>query len=132
MDRPNKIIIFDNSCVLCNTAVRFIFKFSKNNDLYFTHFDSNYFKSKLNPAFIFKDVDSIVFINDDSIYYKSNAIINILKFLKSPFHLLSFLRFLPNDFRDSLYDLIAKNRYKIFGKTNSCKYDKKLADKILS
>ena len=67
-----------------------------------------------------KIVDSIVLIKNDVIYIKSSAVLEILKDLPIGWRLLRIGIILPKGFRDWLYDLIAKYRYRIFGKKDEC------------
>ena len=131
MQVKNKIVIFDSNCVLCNSAVRFIFKMDKNKNLYYTYFESDYMKKNKNSELKTETVDSVIFINDDKIYYKSDAALFIAKELKSPLKYLFYLKFVPRFIRDNIYDFIAGNRYKIFGQTNSCHFDPDLNKQIL-
>ena len=63
--------------------------------------------------------DSIIFISDEKIFFKSNAAIEIAKLLNGFPHYLKYVQFIPRPIRDIVYDLIAKNRYRLFGKSCS-------------
>ena len=65
-------------------------------------------------------VDSIVLIKDNKAYVKSRAFFQIVKHLKLPWPALGFFAVLPLKFTDAVYDFIAKNRYKLMGKKDSC------------
>ena len=64
--------------------------------------------------------DSIILIDQEQIYQKSNAAIRIAKQLKFPYNLISVFIVIPTKARDYCYSIIAKNRYKWFGKQDSC------------
>jgi len=64
--------------------------------------------------------DYIVFIENNKIYKKSDAVIRIASNLDGLYKYLKFIKIIPKFVRDYLYDLIAKNRYKLFGKRESC------------
>lgn len=131
MKQPDKIIVFDNSCVLCDTAVKFIFSKSNKDRYYFTHLNSEYFNSHLKVKYIFEETDSVVLIENDLIYYKSEAALKIAKNLRAPYKYLSYAKYIPVKLRDFIYDLIAKYRYKIFGRKKNCEYNKELSKFIL-
>ena len=131
MQVKNKIVVFDSSCVLCNSAVRFIFKMDKKKNLFYTSFESNYLKKIRNPELKTENADSVIFINENKIYYKSDAALFIAKELKSPIKYLFYLKFIPRFIRDNIYDFIARHRYKMFGQTNSCNFDPDLNKQIL-
>ena len=66
------------------------------------------------------DFDSFVFIQDKRFYVKSTAAFRVMKELGSFWKLLYVFIFLPAPFRDYFYSLIAKSRYRMFGKKESC------------
>jgi predicted DCC family thiol-disulfide oxidoreductase YuxK len=66
------------------------------------------------------DLNSFVLIEDDKVFLKSSAALRVCRKLGSAWPILSFFRFLHPFIRDSLYDFVAKNRYKWFGKEESC------------
>ena len=59
-------------------------------------------------------------LDDELIYDKSDAAIRIVRHLKFPYFLLAYLSFIPKPIRDKIYDWIANNRYKWFGKSEQC------------
>jgi len=69
---------------------------------------------------IYNIEESIIFISNEKIYRKSNAIIEVIKTLGGVYKLMGVIYILPKSFRDFIYDLIAKNRYRIFGKKSEC------------
>lgn len=114
------IVLFDGICNLCNSSVSFLIKFDTQNNLHFSAQQTNAGKQLLNKYQIKDDCKSIIFIKEDLVFYKSDAIIEIAKLIKGWPRLLRFGGILPKVFRDFIYDIIAVNRYKIFGKRNVC------------
>ena len=114
-----KIIIFDSQCCLCSASVRFIIKREKQNIFLFSPLESAV-ASRLMQDHKLKtlDTDSIVLISGDKAYVRSEAVFEILKELKWLWPLLGLFRYFPKFLNDLLYDVIAKNRYKVFGKEN--------------
>lgn len=116
------IILFDGVCNFCNFWVNFIINRDKNDTYQFAAMQSDCGQKllkefKLNAY----DFDSFVLIVNDKHFKKSTAALMISKNLKSIVKLLYPLILLPEPIRDFFYDLIAKNRYKFFGKRNVCR-----------
>jgi len=66
------------------------------------------------------DADTIVLIKDEKVYLRAEAVFEIIKDLDGAWSLLRIFRFLPTALNDFFYKLVAKNRYKIFGRTPHC------------
>ena len=112
------IVLFDGICNLCNASVRFISKHDKNSKIQFASLQSEMAKELLSKMAIdTKKIDSIIFISDEKIFFKSNAAIEIAKMLDGFPNYLKYFQFIPRAIRDIVYDLIAKNRYRFFGKS---------------
>ncbi len=112
------IVLFDGICNLCNASVRFISKHDKNSKIHFASLQSEMAKELLSKMAIdTKKIDSIIFISDEKIFFKSNAAIEIAKMLDGFPNYLKYFQFIPRPIRDIVYDLIAKNRYRFFGKS---------------
>ena len=117
MKENHKIILFDGVCNLCNSAINFVIKRDKKNVFKFATLQSEYAKNLgLDPS----KMDSIVLIDGGNRYSKSSAALHIAKYLSSGYPLLYAFMVLPKFLRDWVYDYIAKNRYKWFGKKESC------------
>ena len=116
------IILFDGVCNLCNASVKFVIKHDKKEQFLFASFQSDAAK-EIMLHFNLKNLnlDSIVLIDDGKIYEKSTAILRITRHLNSGFKLLYFFIVIPKFVRDWLYSYIAKNRYRFFGKRESCR-----------
>jgi hypothetical protein len=112
------IVLFDGICNLCNASVRFITKHDKKSKIQFASLQSEKAKELLkNSAFNNENLNSIVFIADQKIFLKSDAAIEIAKMLDGFPNYLKYFQFIPRAIRDIVYDLIAKNRYRLFGKS---------------
>ena len=116
-----KIILFDGVCNLCNRTIQTIIKNDKNDVFRFAPLQSDIGLQIVNERGIdTKNLDSVVLIEPGVAYYnKSTAAIEIAKHLKK-YSWLRFFKPLPEGFRDLVYDFIANNRYKWFGKKESC------------
>jgi predicted DCC family thiol-disulfide oxidoreductase YuxK len=121
---PNKkqpIILFDGVCNLCNNSVKFILRHDKKEYFFFASLQSDASKNLLlHYNFKNNDLKSIIVIDQDRVYEKSEAILIICKNLGMPWALLGVFRVLPKRWLDLLYDFVAKNRYKWFGKKECC------------
>lgn len=116
-----KIILFDGVCNLCNRTIQTIIKNDKNDVFRFAPLQSDIGLQIVNERGIdTKNLDSVVLIEPGVAYYnKSTAAIEIAKHLEK-YSWLRFFKPLPEGFRDLVYDFIANNRYKWFGKKESC------------
>jgi predicted DCC family thiol-disulfide oxidoreductase YuxK len=117
-----KIILFDGVCNLCNSAVQFVIKHDVKDVFRFVALQSELGQEILkhigiNP----KNIDSIILYEPGvAYYYKSSAAIQIARSLGSFWHFGTIFRIIPTAIRNQLYDYIARNRYKWFGKKESC------------
>jgi predicted DCC family thiol-disulfide oxidoreductase YuxK len=117
-----KIIIFDGICNLCNRSVQFVIK-SDKRDLYrFVPLQSSLGKDLLTySGSADLTIDSIVLYNPPTtIYYKSEAALRIVMGLGGIYTLAKIFLWLPTTFRDAIYDYVARNRYRWYGKRESC------------
>lgn len=117
-----KIILFDGVCNLCNTAVTFIIKRDKKDTFRYAALQSEVGKKLIVERGIdTQKIDSILLIDPNVAYFhKSTAALEIAKDLSGIFPVLSVFLYLPEGFRDAVYDFIARNRYRWFGKKDSC------------
>lgn len=113
--------MFDGICNLCNQSVQFVIEHDKKNQFRFaslqSDFGQNFLKENNLDATQF---DSVVFIEDDKFYTKSSAALKISKYLDGITSWLTIFMIVPKPLRDVVYSFIAKNRYRWFGKQESC------------
>lgn len=114
------IVLFDGVCNLCDNTVLLLIKYDKNNQLYFAAQQTNAGSKIMNQYGIHANTASVIFIKNGTVYVKSDAIIEIAKLLKGWPRILIAGKMIPLKIRNWIYDLIAKYRYKIFGKKNEC------------
>jgi predicted DCC family thiol-disulfide oxidoreductase YuxK len=135
-DFPNEnrtIVFIDGYCNLCNGLVRFLIKVDKNEKLFFTSLNSPFSQTLLYSKNIdLKNPKSVYLLKNNFLYDKSMAIIEILNSLGFPFKVFKIFKIFPPQVRDIVYDFIASNRYKIFGKSQECQLsDNKTLPRIL-
>lgn len=116
----NNIILFDGECNFCDRSVQFIIKRDKHAVYKFTSIQSDTGQSIVKKLAVPQDIDSMILVKNETCYYKSSAALRICKNLKGTWKLFYFCLLVPKPIRDHFYDVISKNRYKWFGKKDSC------------
>jgi predicted DCC family thiol-disulfide oxidoreductase YuxK len=115
------IILFDGVCNFCNRTINIILKYDKQSYFQFAASQSHAGINTLQQFKLDQKASaSVILIDNEKVYTKTDAVIQIAKHLSgwpSVFHLLKFI---PKSMRDFAYDLIAKNRYALFGKKDIC------------
>jgi len=94
----------------------------KTSDLYFAslqskfaiHFLEDY---KVDP----RQLDTFYFFDNGTLFNRSDATFQVAQYLENPYRWLSYFGWIPRFFRNGIYNLIAKNRYRFFGKKESCR-----------
>lgn len=115
------IVFFDGVCNLCNESVQTILKYDKKNRYVFAPLQGETAK-KLLSEFIKKNpgTDSIILWSNENISTKSSAVLKIARYLAFPLNLAYGLMIVPVFIRNYVYGIIAKNRYRWFGKKEEC------------
>ncbi|MBT2736038.1 thiol-disulfide oxidoreductase DCC family protein [Bacillus sp. ISL-7] len=116
----DRIILFDGVCNLCNNSVKFIIKRDTSGYFKFASLQGETGQRLLKKHSLNYDLNSFVLIEKEKVYIKSSAALRVCSQLGGAWRIFSIFRFLPPLFRDFLYDIVAKNRYKWFGKEESC------------
>lgn len=121
MPRENPIVFFDGVCNLCNRSVQFIIKRDRKKKFLFASLQGQKGQEILKrfhlPA---DDFNSFILFENDKIYTRSTAALRMLKLLGGGWKLLYVFILVPKFIRDAVYNRIAKNRYKWFGKREEC------------
>ncbi len=129
----HKIVLFDGVCNLCNATVNFVIKRDIKDRFRFVALQSDLgkelvLKNKIDPI----QTDSIILIDGDRCFIKSTAALHISKSLSGAYPLLYGFMIIPSFIRNWVYDIVARNRYKWFGKEDNCMIPSKdLKDKFL-
>lgn len=115
------IILFDGVCNFCNSTVNRIIRNDKNDHFRFVALQSEAGKKLLEKHQINTiNTDSIILIQENKIYFRSRATLEICRKLRGLYPLLYGFIIIPAFIRDAVYNLVARNRYKWFGKKESC------------
>jgi predicted DCC family thiol-disulfide oxidoreductase YuxK len=122
LPKNKKIILFDGICNLCNSAVMIVIKQDKKNTFLFAAIQSKKGKEIIDYLEIdIAKIDSIILYEPGVSYeVKSNAALKIMNDFGQFWQLTKLLWVFPKSLRNQVYDFIAKNRYKWFGKKESC------------
>jgi predicted DCC family thiol-disulfide oxidoreductase YuxK len=115
------VILFDGVCNFCNGAINFVLKHDKKGIFRFAPLQSEAGQKLLQQFNLStKDFDSFVLVDNGKIYKKSSASLQVMNKLPWYWKEVQIFRVIPTIFRDAIYDFIAKNRYKWFGKKEQC------------
>ena len=113
------IVFFDGVCNLCQGSVLYLMKHDKKGVLKFASLQGNYAKDFVNETEI-QSMQSIMFFDGKMLYKKSTAVLKLSRLLGGWHQLLLLGYILPRFFRDWLYNIVAMNRYRWFGKKDQC------------
>ena len=115
------IILFDGICNFCNRTINIILKYDQDGYFQFAASQSNAAMGIMQAFKLDQKASaSVILIDNEKVYTKTDAVIQIARHLKGWPRFFSIIRFIPKPIRDFGYDLIAKNRYILFGKKASC------------
>ena len=117
----NPVILYDGNCNLCSLSMQFILRHSSDNQLKFISLQSAEGRTLIADHGIQLDiVDSFILIEGSQFFTQSSAAIRVSRYFSGWWSIWLLLTIIPKPLRDWCYDRIAKNRYKLFGKLNSC------------
>lgn len=118
---PNRVIVFDGECVLCAWSVRFIAERDRQARFHFTVSGSTTARILLAPHGIDAVAPgSVVLVEDGAVYTRSEAALRIAGGLPWPWCWLTVLRAVPRALRDAVYEVVARYRYRWFGRRDRC------------
>jgi predicted DCC family thiol-disulfide oxidoreductase YuxK len=120
---PQNIIFFDGVCNLCNGLVNFLWKIDSEHKLRYSSLQSEFAKNFLKEKDLeVHSLSTVYFYSNHNYYSKSRAIGNIFLFLKMPYWVLGkIILFVPTSIADAIYSFIGKHRYRLWGKSDSCR-----------
>jgi predicted DCC family thiol-disulfide oxidoreductase YuxK len=120
-NEAQSLIVFDGECVFCSTFVRFVLRYDRDRRFSFTRAQSLlgqalYRHYQLNPM----NYETNLVIRAGRLYEKLDALVTVMTSLGWPWRLFVVLRVIPRPIAAWLYDRVAKNRYRIFGRYQTC------------
>ena len=120
MNTDGPVVVFDGLCNFCSSGVKFILRNDRSGQVRFAAVQSRYGARLLEENGVSAlDPHTFLVVNDGHTFFKSDAAIEISRFL-GVWRVLGVVRIVPGPIRDIAYDMLAKNRYKWFGKRDKC------------
>ncbi|MCF6410166.1 thiol-disulfide oxidoreductase DCC family protein [Pseudalkalibacillus salsuginis] len=116
----SRILLFDGECNLCNGIVQFVIKRDPNTKFQFAALQSETGQKLLKEYDLPNQFDSFIMIEGGKAYQKSSAALRVVSHLNGGWRLFTVFKIIPTPIRDVIYNFIARNRYKWFGKRDSC------------
>ena len=122
LPQHKKIILFDGLCNLCDGTVQFIIKRDTKDVFRFVSLQSDLGRELLQKLPIeFQLTDSVILYESEKVFfYKSQAVFEIVKSIGGIYYCLLIFKLLPNAITNAVYNFIAKNRFRWWGKKESC------------
>jgi predicted DCC family thiol-disulfide oxidoreductase YuxK len=121
MQIPEHVLLFDGVCNLCNGAVQFIIKHDKNSVIKFASLQSAAGQELLNKYHINSETFvTMIYIQNQVVYTESNAALRIASTLGCVWKTAVLLYIFPEFIRNAFYRMVSRNRYRIFGKRETC------------
>lgn len=118
---PSRVIFYDGVCAMCNGIVKRMVKYDRDHVFYFAPLqgDTAEVAARLYPEFP-TALETVVYLRDGEVLIRSRAAAAAMKELPYPAKALSWARFLPVWLTDFFYGIIARIRYRVFGKYDHC------------
>ncbi len=115
------VLFFDGFCNLCSDTVTFILRHERDHAIRFSTLQSDLGKRlQKEAAEKYGEIDSFLFVIDGKLFIKSTAVLLVADHMLFPFRLARHFMVIPASIRDKVYDIVARHRYKFFGKKTSC------------
>ena len=116
------IIFFDGVCGMCNQSVDFVIRFDKKNQFLFAPIQGTTAQEHLDKLPDDPKLWSMVLMDEEKIQYiGADAVLEIYRRLGGIWRVFSLARFIPRCIRNPIYRFIARNRYRIAGKKETCR-----------
>jgi predicted DCC family thiol-disulfide oxidoreductase YuxK len=115
------VLLFDGMCNLCNSSVQWVLKRDTAGTFHFAALQSDVGRALLDSHGLSGQFfDSVVLVDEKRAYTHSDAVLELLRRLGGLWAILGALRVVPKPFRDGVYNVIARNRYRWFGRRDQC------------
>lgn len=125
LSKEHPIVFFDGVCGLCNGVVDTLLRADRKGQFRFTPLQGQPAAGVLDAAEI-ADLQSFVVLSHGDFFRRSDAAVEILARLGVPWSLVAaILRLIPRPLRDFVYSIVAKNRYRVWGKKETCRIPSK-------
>jgi predicted DCC family thiol-disulfide oxidoreductase YuxK len=118
------VLLYDGLCKFCNGAVRFVLARDRDGRMRFAPLEGEFARQVLKEHPSLRDADSLILVEPGdrapSPLVRSAAVLAIAHYLGWPWRAAAVLRLVPRAFRDWAYDLLARHRYRLFGRYDAC------------
>jgi predicted DCC family thiol-disulfide oxidoreductase YuxK len=114
------VLLYDGLCAMCNRAVLFVLKRDHTHSIRFAPLQGELAGATLARHPSLADEDSIIFLRGDEVLVKSDAALAVATYLSAPWRFLSHFKLVPRPLRDAVYDLVARNRFRVAKRYESC------------
>ncbi|MCC6251015.1 MAG: DUF393 domain-containing protein [Bacteroidia bacterium] len=120
-DKDHKILLFDGVCNLCNSTVNFVINRDRKKQIRYAAIQSPagkklLMKYNISPNYL----SSLIFIDQEKVFLNSSGALRLCLYLKPLWPLMYVFIIVPPMLRNAIYNIIANNRYKWFGKLETC------------
>ena len=118
---PHPVLLFDGVCNLCNSSVNFVIRRDPSKRFRFASLQSpagQELLKKFNLAT--KSFDTVVLVDGERHYTRSDAALEVVRRMRGAWKLFYVFKIIPRFIRNPLYDWVARNRYRWFGKKDQC------------
>lgn len=116
---PRPIVFFDGDCGLCDRFVKFLVASDRRQRLHFAPLQGDTARQLIPPATA-ESVDSVILLDGEGLHVRSEAALRAIAQLGGVWRLGGALRGVPRGLRDAVYDFVATNRYRWFGRARVC------------
>jgi predicted DCC family thiol-disulfide oxidoreductase YuxK len=121
MPSAHPVLLFDGVCNLCNGFVQFIIRRDPEGVFRFASLQSDTGQQLMEQhGFDPEEINTVILIDQGKVYTKSDVALQVVRKFGGLWPLFSALEVLPKSIRDAIYDWVAKNRYRWFGKKDQC------------
>ena len=118
---PDNLVLFDGVCNLCHASVQFVLRHDRRERFRFASIQSETGRKLLQAHKLAPDAaSSFVLLTGGRVLLRSEAALEIARQFGGAWRLLGVFRFVPRSWRDGVYSLVARNRYRWFGRRESC------------
>jgi predicted DCC family thiol-disulfide oxidoreductase YuxK len=120
LPEPAPLLLYDGYCALCNGWVKFVLAVDRDGLLRFAPLGGEAGSRALSQCPDLATIDSIVLVRGSRIDVRSTAVLEIFRYLGSVWRIFLIGYLIPREIRDSLYDVVAHWRYRLFGRYDAC------------
>jgi predicted DCC family thiol-disulfide oxidoreductase YuxK len=115
------VIFFDDVCIMCNTFVDLLLRVDRRQRFYFAPLQGETARKLLPPLADDPRKWSMIYVDERGVHDQSDASLEVYRRLGGIWWLLSLARFIPRAIRNPVYRILARNRYRLFGKRDVCR-----------